>query len=92
MKKQIWNVQVLGSVQRTCQDKFVIEKHQMDLLSLSCSEEDWEKDYDVGEQLLGVMGMHLSIMDLRQIVGHFQTELALREKEREEALKAYENK
>lgn len=90
MKKEIWNVTELGSCQRSNQDKFRIELWQLDILNSTVSWlEDDCKEYNLGQELLNVIGDNLSIHDLKTIVDAFSAEYEIRETKRQENIKRY---
>ncbi|MOA03361.1 hypothetical protein D3C78_1228640 [compost metagenome] len=76
--KQVWDIEPLGEVRRSYQDRFEINLYQLDILESTHIEEEFEKNWDIGGQLIDVLGAHLSIRDLQSVVDVFYTELVRR--------------
>lgn len=79
-KTEKWDVENLGFCQRSGQDKFLIQLHQLDILESGVPE---FVDYDFGKEMLDVLNDHLSINDLHSVINAFTEELESRLMERE---------
>jgi|SRR3990172_5136260 len=97
-----WESKEIGTVRRSFQDRFVICFEQMDLFSEG-AKDFWNDEVEELEEqltfkqgfaieLLEVMGDHLSIADLQQIVEVFSEEYEKREAIRQEFVSGLKEK